>query len=136
MAPLVSGGSTQPIDADCSTLAVPSKFVVVDGVSTAPGVDCSTGSSATGPWGMRGGVIRVKRLVGPFGSSVGGSAGMSRNAGEVSWAVGRATSGCPAEGAAPARSEVSAIRTAITTTMGPSSVERTCSRRESQGTLG
>src|SRR5215470_8817347 len=106
MAPLVSGGSTQPIDDDCSTLAVPSKFVVVDGVSSGPGVDCRTGSSATFPCGIRDGGIRVKWFKGPFGPSLGCNAGMWRSWGDVSCTVGRATSGWPAGGAALAGSDV------------------------------
>src|SRR5947207_10732446 len=102
MAPLVSGGRTQPMDADCSTLAMPSKLLLVDGATSGPGVDWSTGSRVTGPRGIREGGIRRKRLAVNLGPAAGGSAGMSRSAGDVSWAVDRETSGCAAGGDARA----------------------------------
>src|SRR4051794_23469925 len=114
MAPLVSGGSTQPMDADCSTLAVPSKLLLVEGATRGPGVDCSTGSGVFGPRGIRDGGIRAKRLAVNLGPAAGGSAGMSRSAGDVSCAVDRDTSGCAAGGPASAppvgRSENAAMR--------------------------
>src|SRR2546428_10970559 len=102
MAPLVSGGRTQPMDADCSTLAVPSKLMLVEGATSGPGVDCRTGSGVTGPRGIRDGGIRVKRVAGPLGASARGSAGMSRSAGGASLAVAGDALGCPVAAAVAA----------------------------------
>ncbi len=84
MAPLVSGGRIHPMDEAWSALAMPSKFAPVAGALVTPRADWSTGSRTAGPRGTRDGGTRSSRRSRALGLAVGGSAGMSRSAGDTS----------------------------------------------------